>query len=96
MEHEHSETPRQRGSEPSASPLSCREIADLLTDYLEDALEPATRERVEQHLATCPDCTTYLAQMRSTIGLLGRLREQDLPEPVIDELVRAFRGWQQP
>ena len=77
-------------TEPPA--LSCREIVELLTDYLEDALEPAMRERVEEHLATCPGCTTYLAQMRTTIGLLGRLREDD----VRDELVRAFRGWQQP
>jgi anti-sigma factor RsiW len=76
--------------------MSCREVVDLLTDYLEDALEPATRERVDEHLATCPECMAYVAQMRTTIGLLGRLREDDVPEPVLDELVRAFRDWQQP
>jgi anti-sigma factor RsiW len=96
VEHDASETTRQPGSERGAEPLSCGEIVELLTDYLDNALEPAARERVEQHLALCPECATYIAQMRTTIGLLGRLREQDVPKPVLDELVRAFRGWQQP
>jgi anti-sigma factor RsiW len=64
-------------TEPLA--LSCGEIVELLSDYFEDALEAATRERVDEHLATCPDCTAYVAQMRTTIGLLGRLREHWQP-----------------
>jgi anti-sigma factor RsiW len=73
--------------------MSCRELVDLLSDDLDDALPPAMAERVESHLATCPDCSAYVAQLRATIGLLGRLREEDVPEPVLDELVRTFRGW---
>ena len=80
-------------SELPAPRLSCREVVELLTDYLEDALGDLERARVEAHLATCPDCTAYLAQLRTTIGLLGRLREDDVPQPVLDELVQAFRGW---
>ena len=73
--------------------LTCREIVELLTDYLEGALAEPAAARVAAHLATCPDCTAYVAQMRTTIGLLGRLREDDVPPPVLDELVEAFRGW---
>jgi len=80
-------------SELPAPRLSCREVVELITDYLEDALPELARARVEEHLATCPDCTAYVAQMRTTIGLLGRLREDDVPQPVLDELVQAFRGW---
>jgi anti-sigma factor RsiW len=80
-------------SDLGAPRTSCREIVDLLSDDLDDALAPPQREHVEAHLATCPDCTAYLAQLRTTIGLLGRLHEQDASEPVPDELVRVFRGW---
>ena len=80
-------------SELRAPRLTCREIVDLLTDYLEGALPEPTSARVDAHLATCPDCTAYVAQMRTTIGLLGRLREDDVPQPVLDELAQAFRGW---
>jgi anti-sigma factor RsiW len=73
--------------------LTCREIVDLLTDYLEGALPEPARARIDEHLATCPDCTAYVAQMRTTIGLVGRLREDDVPQPVLDDLVQAFRGW---
>jgi anti-sigma factor RsiW len=80
-------------SEMRAARMSCRELVDLLSDHLDEALPAATRERVEAHLATCPDCSAYVAQLRTTIGLLGRLREEDVPEPVFGELVRTFRGW---
>ena len=80
-------------TELRAPRLTCRELVDLLTDYLEDALPPLERARVEEHLAVCPDCGAYLDQLRTTVALLGRLREDDAPEPVPEELLRAFRGW---
>ena len=80
-------------SELAAPRLSCRDVVDLLTDYLDGALPPLTHERVEAHLATCPDCTAYLEQIRATIDVVGRLREEDLPEPMRDDLMRAFRDW---
>jgi anti-sigma factor RsiW len=80
-------------TELRAPRLTCRELVDLLTDHLEDALPPLERARVEEHLATCPDCRAYLEQMRTTIELLGRLREETVPPEMVDELLRAFRGW---
>ena len=75
--------------------LTCREIVELLSDYLEDSLPPRERARVEAHLATCPDCLAYLEQLQTTIGALGRLRRQDLPQPLRARLLRAFRGWRE-
>lgn len=77
----------------AADDLSCRELVELVTDYLEDALEPETRARVELHLGACEGCGSYLAQMRDTIRVVGALREEDLEPGLRQELVAAFRGW---
>jgi anti-sigma factor RsiW len=73
--------------------LACHEVVSLVTDYLEDALPPEERRRVEEHLAGCEGCTRYLAQMRETIRLTGMLTEEQIPEEQKAELLDAFRGW---
>jgi anti-sigma factor RsiW len=77
----------------AAGDLSCQEVVELVTDYLEDALAPEVRARVERHLDACDGCTSYLDQMRDTIRIVGALREDDLDERLREELVGAFRGW---
>jgi len=77
-------------SEPE---LTCRELVELVTDYLEGAMDDPTRLRVDQHLAGCPGCTAYLDEMRVTIRVTGTLTERDLSAPVRDSLLHAFRGW---
>ena len=74
--------------------LSCRELVELVTDYLEGALSRSDRARFERHIKGCPHCTAYLEQMRQTLALLGRLEEQSLPPAARDELLTAFRDWQ--
>jgi anti-sigma factor RsiW len=73
--------------------LTCREVVEIVNDYLEGAMAPADRARFELHLDDCPHCVTYLEQIRTTVGLVGRLREEGLAPEVRDELVRAFRDW---
>ncbi len=73
--------------------LRCRELVDLVTDYLENALPAADRERFEQHLADCRGCETYLEQMRQVIRAAGRLRPEDVPAEAWEPLLRAFRAW---
>jgi anti-sigma factor RsiW len=80
-------------TELRAPRLTCREVVELLSDYLDGALHPLERARVAAHLRACPECTAYLAQLRTTIGALGRLREQDIPQPILARLVAAFHGW---
>ena len=73
--------------------LSCKEIVELVTEYLEGALPPGERDAFERHLGGCDGCLAYLGQMRDTIRLTGELREDELPQALLDELVAAFRGW---
>ena len=73
--------------------LTCHEVVELVSDYLEDALPPEDRRRVEEHLATCDGCTRYLAQMRETIRLTGMLTEEQIPDEQKTALLDAFRGW---
>jgi anti-sigma factor RsiW len=72
--------------------LACQEVVELVTAYLDDALDPADRERFEEHLVFCDGCENYLEQMRATIRLTGRAG-QDLPAELEAELLAAFRGW---
>ncbi len=73
--------------------LTCREVVELLSDHLEDALPAPLRGRVEAHLENCPDCRAYLAQLRATVGTLARLRQDDVPVAILERLMAAFRGW---
>jgi len=66
--------------------IPCKEVVELVTDYLEGALPRSERRRVDYHLARCPLCTTYLAQMRETLRLTGRL----VPEDLSPEMQREF------
>jgi len=73
--------------------LVCRQAVELVTDYLEGALSRQARQRFEAHLAGCPHCTEYLAQMRETIRLAGRLEPEDLTPEQRDEFVELYRRW---
>lgn len=73
--------------------LSCRELVELVTDYVEGALGPEERARFEQHLGVCEGCRLYVAQMRATIRATGTLSEQDVNPTARDALLTAFRGW---
>ena len=74
--------------------LVCQQAVELVTDYLDGSLSRSDRRRFEAHLAACPHCTEYLAQMRATIELTGSLSADDLPEPVRDEFIDLYRRWQ--
>jgi len=77
----------------ASTELTCRELVELVTDYLEDMLSKVERVRFEEHLATCSGCRNYLKQMRRTVSTLGRLTEGDLAPVAHDELLKLFRNW---
>lgn len=73
--------------------LVCREAVSLMAAYLDGALAPGDRARLERHLAGCPHCSEYLAQIRATIDALGRVEPDDLSDDAVDELVDLYRRW---
>jgi anti-sigma factor RsiW len=70
--------------------VSCQGLVELASDYLDDALSPRRRRAVDRHLATCANCPTYIAQLRTTVQLLGVLRLSDVPDELLDVLERAW------
>jgi len=73
--------------------LTCAQVVEIVTAYLEGSLIPEDRERVEEHLVFCGGCSMYLEQMRETIALTGRLEPEDIPPVLQDKLLAAFREW---
>jgi anti-sigma factor RsiW len=71
--------------------LPCIEVVELVSDYLDDELDPETRRRGEEHLALCPPCRIYVEQVRETVEALGELPDGALPEEAVAELEAAFR-----
>lgn len=77
----------------TADYLTCQELVELVTEYLEGALSPRDRERFEEHLMTCPSCQAHLTQVQETIRIMGNVSEESLSEQAERELLEAFRGW---
>ncbi|HYY64255.1 MAG TPA: zf-HC2 domain-containing protein [Gaiellaceae bacterium] len=73
--------------------LSCQELVELVTDYVEGVLGPVERASFEHHIATCTGCHDYLAQMRAAIELTGRLTPADISPEAEAKLLAAFRNW---
>ena len=73
--------------------LTCQEVIELLSSYIEGGLTVDDRRRVDEHLALCDGCTTYLEQMRETIRLSGMVTEEQVPEDEKTVLLAAFRDW---
>jgi len=73
--------------------LTCRELTEALTDYLEGVMGPEDVARFEAHLAVCDGCVNYVDQMRDTIRVVHALRPAEVEATVPDELLEAFRAW---
>ena len=73
--------------------MTCRELVELVTEYLEGTLPGDIRTRMEEHLSVCDGCNKYIEQMRQTIRLTGLLKEDDLTNQQRDDLLHVFRNW---
>ncbi len=73
--------------------MVCKELVEVVTDYLEGTLGDDDRRRLERHLNECPYCVHYVEQMRQTIEALGELSEESIAPETRRELLEAFRGW---
>ena len=77
----------------SVGELTCKEVVEIVSDYLEGALSAKDRARFDRHLSGCDGCTNYVEQMRETIRLTGMLTEEQVPVAQRERLRRAFRDW---
>jgi anti-sigma factor RsiW len=73
--------------------LACREVVELVTDYLGHVLTPSDRQAFDAHLETCPPCTIYLEQMKTVVSTAGSLGKPTGSEEVEQELLALFQGW---
>lgn len=71
--------------------VACRQVVEMLTDYLDGVLPMEDRAALEQHLVLCEECTTFLEQLRTTIGLTGVLREEDVPDQVMAAVMQVIK-----
>jgi anti-sigma factor RsiW len=76
--------------------LTCAELVELVTDYLEGRLPDGERRRFDEHLTECDGCTAYIEQMRTTIAVAGRVPRPALTPGLEQRLLEAFRGWRAP
>jgi anti-sigma factor RsiW len=73
--------------------ISCQQLVELVTGYLDGALPTGETALFEQHLNFCEGCVWYVEQMRGTVQVTGRVAGDDIPAPDRDRLLAAFRGW---
>ena len=75
--------------------LTCQQLVELVTDYLEGRLSTWDRARFQMHVAMCGHCRAYLDQMRVTVDALGHVPEVELPEDVQADLLARFASWKE-
>ena len=73
--------------------LSCQELVELVTNYVDGILSPAERASFDHHLEGCTGCREYVEQMRSTIEVTGRLTPADVSPEMEEKLLTVFRNW---
>ena len=77
----------------SGEDLTCKEVVEIVSDYLEGVLSPEDRQRFDAHVSACEGCTAYVEQMRETIRLTGKLTAEQVPVEQRERLRQAFRDW---
>jgi anti-sigma factor RsiW len=75
--------------------MTCQELVELVTDYLDDQLDERQRARFDEHLGECAPCVVYVDELRMTIDALGRIPAESLSPDAERELLAAFRDWRE-
>ena len=73
--------------------LTCQELAELVSDYIEGVLAPPLQEEIVAHLAECSDCSSYVEQVRTTIAVTGEIASDEVAPPARAALLDLFRSW---
>jgi anti-sigma factor RsiW len=72
--------------------ISCQEVVEVVTDYLEGRLPPEDAAIFEAHLDLCDGCRWYLEQIQATIAAVGRIEDEEVPAELRDTVLAAFRN----
>ena len=80
----------------TAPPLTCIELVEIVTEYLDGTMSPDLRHRFDEHLALCDGCTEYVDQIRQTVLALGSISKENMSDPGRQALLDAFRDWTPP
>ena len=75
------------------TPIECQQVVELVTAYLDDALDAKDRRRLDAHFAACPHCSAYLEQIRETISITGSITPEQLSDAALADLTAVFRSW---
>ena len=70
--------------------IRCDRLVELVTDYLEGALDGPATAAVDAHLAGCPGCDAYVDQMRQTAHQLGHVSLDGLSDATRARVLEAF------
>jgi anti-sigma factor (TIGR02949 family) len=73
--------------------MTCQELSEIVTDYLEGAMTASDRARFDRHLTLCPECRRYVDQMKQTVTALGRVPDEPIPAEIEAKLLERFRDW---
>jgi predicted anti-sigma-YlaC factor YlaD len=73
--------------------LTCRQMTELITDYLEGRLPWMDRARFRLHIGMCKNCREYLKQMKLSVAVLGAMPVEPVPDEVMEELLARFARW---
>ena len=77
----------------SENELSCQQVVELVTDYLENSLLPGMHKRLEEHVAECPGCENYIEQMQLTIDMLHQIARESVFPATKQGLLQLFHDW---
>ncbi|HEX7172810.1 MAG TPA: zf-HC2 domain-containing protein [Candidatus Limnocylindria bacterium] len=88
-----SQSSADREREAALGAFECRALVELVTDYLDHAMDPDERGRLERHLAACDGCQIYVEQFRQVIAATGRLEPNDVSDDAIDALREVYRRY---
>jgi predicted anti-sigma-YlaC factor YlaD len=73
--------------------LSCREVVELVTEYLENTLLPEMRKHLEEHVAECPGCESFIEQIQLTISMLSQIAQAPVSATTKQRLLQLFQDW---
>ena len=73
--------------------ITCKDLTEVLTEYLEGTMAPEDRAVLEAHLLLCEGCATYVEQMRQVLRTVHALQVDEVEATAPDSLLEAFRAW---